>query len=43
MPITRIIKDLESMPMEGGNSLNDQAIQAFLDYLDTRTTTNPSK
>ena len=33
MPITRIINDLEQLPMEGGNSASDQAIQAFLDYL----------
>lgn len=33
MPITRIINDLEQLPMEGGNSESDQTIQAFLDYL----------
>ena len=42
MPITKIINDLEQTPMEGGNSASDQAIQAFLDYLYTRTT-NPTK
>ena len=33
MPITRIINDLEQLPMDGGNSESDQDIQAFLDYL----------
>lgn len=36
MNITKIIADLEAMPMEGGDSETDRAIQAFLDYLDTR-------